>query len=66
MTKCFLCDEIIKQDKLKGHLKTNCGYNIEWMEINEIDNSGSLGLVEFVRHSSGKAVEIKLRDLKST
>jgi hypothetical protein len=29
-------DEIIKQDKLKEHLKTNCGHKIEWMEINEI------------------------------
>jgi hypothetical protein len=36
MTKCFLCDEIIKQDKLKEHLKTSCGNKIEWMEINEI------------------------------
>jgi hypothetical protein len=65
MTKCFLCDEIIKQDNIKEHLKTNCGNKIEWMEINEIENSGSLGLVEFVRHSSGKSVEVKLKDLKS-
>jgi hypothetical protein len=35
------------------------------MEINEIENSGSLGLVEFVRRSSGKSVEVKLQDLKS-
>jgi hypothetical protein len=60
MTKC---DEIIKQDKLKEHLKTNCGNKIEWMEINEIENSVSLGLVEFVTHSSGKSVEVKVKDL---
>lgn len=35
------------------------------MEINEIENSGSLGLAEFVRPSSGKSVEVKLKDLKS-
>jgi hypothetical protein len=65
MTKCFLCDEIIKQDKLKDHLKTRCDNKNEWMEINEIDNSGSLGLAEFVRHPSGKAVELILKELKS-
>jgi len=48
---------------LKERLKTNCGnIKIVWMEINDINNSGSLGLMEFVRHS---LVEINLKDLKS-